>query len=220
MCNLWQNIFTNDLFITKMKIICIGKNYAEHNKEMHSGAEEHPVFFLKADSCLQKGHNPFFIPDFSDDVHYEVEIVLRIGKLGRSIQRGFAHRYIDAITVGIDFTARDLQHECKAKGLPWEISKSFDQSAWVGSWIDPAPFKANKNLHFWLNKNGEIVQSGYTHDMIFSPEKIIAFVSRFMTLKTGDFIFTGTPAGVGPVQANDFITAGIGNETLLRCQIK
>ncbi|MDA3819922.1 MAG: fumarylacetoacetate hydrolase family protein [Candidatus Delongbacteria bacterium] len=203
-----------------MKIIFIGKNYAEHNREMHSEAEKQPVFFLKADSCLHKGHNPFFIPDFSDEVHYEVEIVLRIGKLGRSIQGKFAPRYYDAISVGIDFTARDLQHECKIKGLPWEISKSFDQSAWVGKWIDPAQLKTHENLNFWLKKNDKTVQSGYTHDMIFSPDNIIAFVSQFMTLKTGDLIFTGTPQGVGPVNTNDFITAGIGNETLLHCEIK
>ncbi|MFO7789663.1 MAG: fumarylacetoacetate hydrolase family protein, partial [Bacteroidales bacterium] len=199
-----------------MKIICIGKNYLDHTKEMQAEPENSPVFFLKADSCLQKGHNPFFIPDFSHNIHYEIEIVLRIGKLGRSIQEKFAPRYYDALSVGIDFTARDLQQQCKEKGLPWEISKSFDQSAWTGIWKDPGDLKANKNLNFWLKKNNQTVQSGFTHDMIFSPEKIIAYVSKFMTLKTGDLIFTGTPKGVGPVESGDMLTAGIENETMLK----
>ncbi len=203
-----------------MKIICIGKNYQDHAKEMNSQPETTPVWFLKADSCLQKDTRPFFIPDFSSELHHEVEIVLRIGKVGRSIQKKFAHRYYNAITVGIDFTARDLQRKCKEKGLPWEISKSFDQSARIGTWVAADQLKNKQALNFWLKINGHMVQSGQSDDMIFSPDDIIAYVSQFMTLKTGDLIFTGTPKGVGPVKSGDFVTAGIQNDQLLKFPVK
>ncbi|MFP4664358.1 MAG: fumarylacetoacetate hydrolase family protein [Bacteroidales bacterium] len=203
-----------------MKIICIGKNYRDHAKEMNSTPEKDPVFFLKADSCLQKDSRPFFVPDFSKEIHHEIEIVLRIGKVGRSIAEKFASRYYDAFTLGIDFTARDLQRNAKAKGLPWEISKSFDQSARIGKWLDPEPLKNKDNIPFWLKKNQNTVQEGNSSDMIFSPEQIIAYVSQFMTLKTGDLIFTGTPKGVGPVEPGDTITAGTGKNQILRFPVK
>lgn len=203
-----------------MKIICIGKNYSEHVKEMKSDKESNPVFFLKADSCLQKDSRPFFIPDFTNNLQYETEIVLRIGRLGKSIPEKFAHRYYDKITVGIDFTARDLQADCKSKGLPWEISKSFDQAARIGEFIDPEPLKKNENLEFWLKINGKNAQTGYSADMIFDQDRIISYLSRFMTLKTGDLIFTGTPAGVGNVDYGDIITGGIGKKELLKFPVK
>ncbi|MFO7880608.1 MAG: fumarylacetoacetate hydrolase family protein [Bacteroidota bacterium] len=203
-----------------MKIICIGKNYQDHAKEMNSTPEKDPVFFLKADSCLQKDSRPFFVPEFSNEMHHEIEIVLRIGKVGRSIAEKFASRYYDAFTLGIDFTARDLQRNAKEKGLPWEISKSFDQSARIGKWLDPEPLKNKANVPFWLKRNHLTVQEGNSLDMIFSPEQIIAYISQFMTLKTGDLIFTGTPKGVGPVEPGDTITAGTGEKQILRFPVK
>jgi len=204
-----------------MKIICIGRNYYEHAKEMDAKPEKDPIFFLKADSCLQRDNRIFFIPEFSNNLHYELEIVLRICRVGKGIAEEFAHRYYDAVTVGIDFTARDLQAQCKAKGLPWEISKSFDQSARIGSWISASEFvNPGTDIPFWLKQNGTIVQSATSATMIFNFDVLIAYLSKFMTLKMGDLIFTGTPAGVGPVSNGDSLEAGIGDKSLLKFSVR
>lgn len=193
-----------------MKIICIGLNYNDHNTEMGrsvSNAGDDPVIFLKPDSAiLTDDKRRFFIPDFSNDIHYEVEVVVKISKMGKNIAERFAHRYYNEITLGIDFTARDLQSQLKAKGLPWEISKGFDNSAAVGVFVDKEELNAPvDNINFQLIKNGNVVQSGNTSDMIHPIDKIIAWASRFYTLKTGDLIFTGTPAGVGKVVVGDHL---------------
>ncbi len=204
-----------------MKIICIGRNYYEHAKEMDAKPEKDPIFFLKADSCLQRDNRIFFIPEFSNNLHYELEIVLRICRVGKGIAEEFAHRYYDAVTVGIDFTARDLQAQCKAKGLPWEISKSFDQSARIGSWISASEFvNPGTDIPFWLKQNETIVQSATSATMIFNFDVLIAYLSKFMTLKMGDLIFTGTPAGVGPVSNGDSLEAGIGDKSLLKFSVR
>lgn len=192
-----------------MKIICVGLNYQQHNREMgraDSLGSDDPVIFIKPDSALLKDNKPFFIPDFSSNIHYELEVVVRINRLGKNIAERFAHRYYDEVTVGVDFTARDLQNELKAKGLPWELSKGFDSSAVVGDFIskDSLPQGIN-NLSFELKKNGSSVQLGNTSEMIHSVDKIIAYASRFFTLKIGDIVFTGTPAGVGRVDIDDHL---------------
>lgn len=193
-----------------MKIICIGLNYNDHNTEMGrsvSNAGDDPVIFLKPDSAiLTDDKRRFFIPDFSNDIHYEAEVVVKISKMGKNIAERFAHRYYNEITLGIDFTARDLQSQLKAKGLPWEISKGFDNSAAIGVFVDKEELNAPvDNINFQLIKNGNVVQSGNTSDMIHPIDKIIAWASRFYTLKTGDLIFTGTPAGVGKVVVGDHL---------------
>ncbi|MEA1874056.1 MAG: fumarylacetoacetate hydrolase family protein [Bacteroidota bacterium] len=204
-----------------MKIICIGRNFHDHAKEMYAKPEKDPIFFLKADSCLQRDNRIFFIPDFSNNLHYECEIVLRISRVGKGIAEKFSHRYYDAVTVGIDFTARDLQVQCKAKGLPWEISKSFDQSARLGKWLAVSDFEnPQSDISFWLKQNEIIVQSASSADMIFKFDALIAYLSKFMTLKIGDLIYTGTPAGVGPVSGGDRLEAGIGDESLLKFSVR
>lgn len=190
-----------------MKIICVGLNYQQHNLEMgrsESPSTDNPVIFIKPDSALLKDNKPFFIPDFSNNIHYELEIVVRINRLGKNIAERFAHRYYDELTVGVDFTARDLQTELKSKGLPWELSKGFDSSAVIGEFVSKEELlKPIDNLNFELHKNGEQVQIANSSEMIHSVDKIIDYVSRFFTLKIGDIIFTGTPAGVGPVSIDD-----------------
>jgi fumarylpyruvate hydrolase len=199
-----------------MKIIAVGMNYAAHNKELHHSLElSEPTIFMKSDSSLLKDGKPFFIPDFSSEVHYETEIVVRIDRLGKNIAERFAHRYYNEVTVGIDFTARDLQRELRAKGLPWEISKAFDNSAAIGTFIPLEPLGGTEHLCFHLEINGETVQAGNTEDMLFPVDKIIAYASRFFTLKTGDLIYTGTPAGVGPVKIDDHLEGYIGAQKLL-----
>lgn len=188
-----------------MKIICIGRNYIDHAKELNSPVPEKPVFFLKPDSALVLNNRPFFYPDFSNDVHHELELVIKIQRLGRSIPEKFAHRYYSEIGLGVDFTARDLQNEMKDQGLPWEIAKGFDYSAPVSSFIPLFDLEDPGNISFYLELNGRTVQQGNSLDMIFGFDRLIAYVSRFMTLKTGDLIFTGTPAGVGPVQIGDHL---------------
>ena len=203
-----------------MKIICIGRNYAEHAKELNNPVPKEPVFFLKPDSALLRNNFPFFIPDFSQEIHYETELVLRICKLGKAILPKFAHTYYDAIGLGIDFTARDLQQKCKEKGLPWEIAKAFDGSAPIGNFIDKSEFPDHSNIKFHLDINGETIQQGNSFDMIFSFDLLIAHVSRYITLKTGDYIFTGTPAGVGPVKINDRLEAFLEGKKLLDFRVK
>ncbi|MFC2089181.1 fumarylacetoacetate hydrolase family protein [Bacteroidota bacterium] len=190
-----------------MKIICIGRNYIDHAKELNNPVPEKPVFFMKPDSALVIRNRPFFYPEFSQDVHHELELVIRIQRLGRSIPEKFANRYYSEVALGVDFTARDLQAEMKKKGLPWEIAKGFDYSAPVSEFL-PVDELGNINaLDFHLDINGTRVQQGSSKDMIFNFDRIISYVSRFMTLKTGDLIFTGTPAGVGPVKINDHLEA-------------
>lgn len=186
-----------------MKIICIGRNYADHAKEMKAEVPSAPIFFLKPDTAILKDGNHFYYPEFTKDLHYECELVVKIDKVGKNISQKFAPKYYSKVSLGIDFTARDLQQICKEKGLPWEIAKSFEHSAPLSNkFIDLSKLDF-KNLSFELLKNGESVQIGHTSDMLFSIDQLIAYVSKFMTLKIGDLIFTGTPAGVGPVQIGD-----------------
>ena len=186
-----------------MKIICIGRNYLAHVKELDNDLPTKPMFFMKPATALLLPHNPFFYPDFSKEIHYETELVLRICKPGRSIDEKFASDYYDAITVGIDFTARDLQRECKAKGLPWEIAKGFDSSAPIGEFRKISTLKNREDIAFGMKLNDQWVQQGHSRDMIFSFDKIVSYISRFVTLKEGDYIFTGTPQGVGEVHVGD-----------------
>ena len=200
-----------------MKIIGIGLNYASHNKEMlHSFLLKEPTVFLKPDSSLLKDGKPFFIPDFTSEMHYETEIVVKIDRLGKNIAEKFARRYYREITVGIDFTARDLQQRLRNEGMPWEISKAFDCSAVVGNFVSLETIGEDVNrLPFHLDINGTKVQEGNTRDMIFKVDEIIAYISRFFTLKVGDLIFTGTPAGVGPVKIDDRLQGFIGDRKML-----
>lgn len=207
-----------------MKIICVGLNYKLHNKEMNSplsNKDDDPVLFLKPDSAILKDGKPFFIPDFSQEIHYEAELVVKINKLGKNIAERFAHRYYDEITIGIDFTARDIQNNLKMKGLPWELSKAFDSSAVIGRFVEKEKYKKSINdLNFELQKNSNSVQKTNTSEMTHSIDKIIAYASRFFTLKIGDIIYTGTPAGVGPVYIGDHLEGFIENEKLLNFYIK
>ncbi|HNX66399.1 MAG TPA: fumarylacetoacetate hydrolase family protein [Bacteroidales bacterium] len=198
-----------------MKIICVGLNYRRHIEELNWKEPSEPVIFLKPDSAILKNNKPFFIPDFSNDLHYEAEVVLRISKLGKGISSKFAHRYYDALTIGIDFTARDMQQKLAAAGLPWELSKTFDGSAPLGKFIPVEKFPDHGKIDFRLEINDELRQQGNTSDMIFSFGAIIEFVSKFYTLKTGDLIFTGTPPGVGPVNKGDNLVAWLGDEKVL-----
>lgn len=203
-----------------MKIICIGRNYVAHAKELNNEVPTTPVFFMKPDSALVISNRPFFYPDFSKDVHHELELVIRIDRLGRSIEEQYADRYFSEIGLGVDFTARDLQAKQKEKGLPWEIAKGFDYSAPISEFFPVKKYKDIHNLSFKLDINGKTVQDGNSALMIFSYEKIISYVSRFMTLKTGDLIFTGTPAGVGPVAINDRLEAYLEGEKIMDFPVK
>ena len=193
-----------------MKIICIGLNYRNHAREMGKPFPLEPVVFMKPDSSLIKNNKPFFLPDFSDMIHYEVEIVVKISKLGKSISVKHAHRYYDELTLGIDITARDIQNRNAAAGFPWELAKGFDGSAPIGKFVPVSSLKDMKDIDFRLEINDKLVQEGNTSDMIFSVDEIISYVSRFFTLKTGDLIFTGTPSGVGALHKNDNLVAYLG----------
>jgi acylpyruvate hydrolase len=203
-----------------MKIICVGRNYAEHAKELNNPVNEQPVIFLKPETAQLDKRQPFFLPDFGSEIHHEAEIVVKINKVGKHIEEKFAHKYYDEISIGIDFTARDLQSALKTKGLPWELAKAFDASAPTGEFISTSKFKAMNEIPFHLLKNGTIVQSGTTADMIFSIDCIISFVSKYFTLKKGDLIFTGTPKGVGPVQKGDTLEGFIGDQKLLKVLVR
>ena len=204
-----------------MRIFAVGRNYTEHIKELNNEKPDEPVIFTKPDTALLRNQSPFYYPDFSKDIHHEVELVLRICKEGKNIQEKFASRYFDAIGVGIDFTARDLQQKAKEKGLPWDIAKGFNSSAPISEkFIPVAEFKNLKDINFSLTINGGIRQQGNTSLMIFSFEYIISYLSIFFTLRTGDLIFTGTPKGVGPVQVGDTLSAYIENEKLLEFDVK
>lgn len=197
-----------------MKIFAVGMNYAMHNKALHGtlSKPEHPVIFMKPDTALLKDNKPFFVPDFMGRIEYEAEVVFRIGKLGKSVPARFAGRYLDAVTVGIDFTARELQAQLKAAGHPWEISKSFDNSAAVGQWVPVDMVKDVHTLPFHLDKNGKTVQEGNTMDMLYSVDELIEYISTFFTLRTGDLLFTGCPAGCGPVEEGDHLCGWLGEK--------
>lgn len=203
-----------------MKIICIGLNYRKHAMEMGRQLPEEPIIFLKPDSSILKNNKPFFLPGFSSMIQYEAEIVLKISKLGKGISAKYAHRYFDELTLGIDITARDIQNRHSAAGLPWELSKCFDGAAPTGKFVPVSSISDMKNLGFRLEINKKVVQKGNTSDMIFDFNEIIAYVSKFFTLKTGDLIFTGTPSGVGPLKKNDNLVAYLGDVVVLDFNIK
>lgn len=203
-----------------MKIICIGKNYLKHIQELDRQRPAEPVFFMKPDSSIIIRNRPFFLPDFSEEIHHEVELIFRICKVGKCIQPKFAHTYYDAIGLGIDFTARDLQRKCVAEGNPWEIAKAFDGSAVISKFVEKEHFGELNNLDFKLLLNDQCVQHGNSKDMLFSIDDIICHVSKFMTLKIGDIIFTGTPEGVGKVAINDRLQGFIGEDKFLDFKIK
>ena len=205
-----------------MKIFAIGMNYIQHNKELDGALykPEEPVIFTKADSALLKDGKPFFVPDFMGQIDYETEIVVRICRLGKSIPARFAHRYYDAVTVGIDFTARDMQRKARAEGRPWDIFKGFDGSAAIGEWVDVSKFRDIQAIHFHLDINGKTVQEGCTSDMLFKVDEIIEYISRFYTLKTGDILYTGTPAGIGAVSIDDHLEGWIEDRKVLEFNCK
>jgi 2-keto-4-pentenoate hydratase/2-oxohepta-3-ene-1,7-dioic acid hydratase in catechol pathway len=204
-----------------MKIICIGRNYADHAKELNNSMPSEPVFFFKPDTSILPKKQPFYIPSFTNDLHHELEVVIRINKLGKNISEKFAHTYYDEIGLGIDFTARDIQQECKEKGLPWEKAKAFDYSAPLGAkFLNKRDIPNLNDISFKLLKNGVVAQEGNTKNMIFNFDKIISYISQFVTLKIGDLIFTGTPAGVSKVDIGDKLEGLIGEEKLLDLRVK
>lgn len=207
-------------YLSPMKIFCIGRNYVDHAKELNNPVPSEPLIFMKPPTALVVNNKPFFYPDFTNDLHHEGEIVLRVCKNGRSVQPEFASRYYDAVAFGIDFTARDVQERLKQKGQPWEIAKGFDGAAPLGKWVSMAELPDPANIHFQLKKNGETVQDGNTRDLIFSFDTLIVHISRYFTLQKGDIIFTGTPAGVGPVQIGDVLEGFIEGQPMIRCAVK
>jgi 2-keto-4-pentenoate hydratase/2-oxohepta-3-ene-1,7-dioic acid hydratase in catechol pathway len=203
-----------------MKIICIGRNYVNHAKELGNAIPSEPVFFLKPDTAISPKGHPFFIPDFTSNVHYEVELVIKINRLGKHIEEGFAYKYYQEIGLGIDFTARDVQEEVKAKGLPWEKAKGFDGSAVISRSFIPKEELDLNNIDFTLEKNGDTLQVGNSKDMLFNFDKIIAYISQFYTLKIGDLIYTGTPAGVGQVNNGDILKGFIGTQKMFEVKVR
>ncbi len=208
--------------LDRMKIFAVGMNYLEHNKELHGSLfkPEEPVIFTKADSAVLKDHKPFFIPDHMGRIDYETEIVVRISKLGKNISERFAHRYYDAVTVGIDFTARELQKKLRSEGKPWDLCKGFDGSAALGEWVSIEKFRDIQAVHFHLDINGNTVQEGCTSDMLYRVDQLIAYISQYFTLKTGDILYTGTPAGVGPVHIDDHLEGYIEDRKVLEFNCK
>lgn len=203
-----------------MKIFCVGRNYVDHAKELKNEVPDEPVIFMKPKSALLQPHTPFYYPEFTNELHYECELVLRIAKNGKYIQEKFANKYYDALTVGIDFTARDIQNELKQKGLPWEKAKAWDNSAVVGKWI-PFPSLKNKNsVNFALYKNKELVQQGNSEDMLFSFDYIVSYISNFFSINIGDLIFTGTPAGVGEAVVGDELEGYMDDQNLFTLEVK
>lgn len=203
-----------------MKLICIGRNYINHIAELKNEKPSEPVVFIKPDTAILLKKQPFFIPDYSKNVQHEVEVIVKINRVGKYIKTKFAHKYYDHISLGIDFTARDLQQKLKATGLPWEKAKAFDGSAVVGKWALKSTFESLENLSFSLKKNDVVVQSGNTQQMLWGIDAVIAYVSQFFTLKIGDIIFTGTPAGVGQVHAGDILKGYIENEEFFNIKVK
>lgn len=203
-----------------MKIICVGRNYVEHIKELNNEQPDDPVIFMKPETAIPLKHEPFFYPDFSSDVHHEVEILVKINRVGKNIDEKFAHKYYDEIGVGVDFTARDLQSKLKAKGLPWELAKGFNGSAPISGFVPKTDFADLQNLNFRLDVNGETRQLGNTSLMLFKIDYLISFVSRYFLLQQGDILFTGTPKGVGPVNVGDQLTAFIEDKPMLTFDVK
>tara|TARA_R110001583_G_scaffold46417_7_gene145602 strand:- start:652 stop:1263 length:612 start_codon:yes stop_codon:yes gene_type:complete len=203
-----------------MKIVCIGRNYAAHIEELKNERPTDPVVFIKPDSAVLPKEQDFYIPDFTNNVHYEVEVLVKICKVGKHISEDFANKYYDEIGLGIDFTARDLQSQLKEKGLPWEKAKGFDGSAVIGKWLPKSNFKNLENLNFTLEQNGEVVQDGNTGLMLWKIDELIAYVSKYFTLKKGDVIFTGTPAGVGQIATNDYLSGKLEGQELFTLKIK
>ena len=203
-----------------MKIICVGRNYTAHIEELDNEKPAHPVLFMKPDTSILLKKQPFFIPEFSSDVHHEVEILVKIKKIGKHIDRKFAHKYYDEIGLGIDFTARDLQSRLKEKGLPWEKAKAFDGAAVIGKYVPKTDFESVDTIDFRLEKNGETVQQGNTALMLWKIDELIEYISKYFTLKIGDVIFTGTPSGVGKVNPEDVLTGYIGNTESFSIKVK
>ena len=203
-----------------MKLICIGRNYTEHIAELNNERPSEPVVFIKPDSAILPKEQDFYIPEFSNEIHYEVEVLIKIKKVGKHIQKQFAHKYYDELSLGIDFTARDLQTQLKSKGLPWEKAKGFDGAAVIGKWVDKKKYENLDKLEFSLLKNKEIVQKGDTSLMLWKIDDIIAYVSTYFTLKKGDIIFTGTPSGVGKVVSNDYLEGRIEGESFFKVNVK
>ena len=203
-----------------MKIFAIGQNYVEHNKELNSKNPTEPVVFMKPDTALLKNNKPFYVPDFSDELHYETELIVKINRIGKNIAPQFAHRYYSEIGLGVDFTARDLQRKLKAEGKPWEISKAFDNSAVIGNFIPVQDLTNVQDIRFKLDLNGNTVQNGHSAEMIFPINELIAYVSRFFTLKIGDILFTGTPSGVGTVKPGDRLQGFIFDQKMFDFNIK
>ncbi|HZF64488.1 MAG TPA: fumarylacetoacetate hydrolase family protein [Chitinophagaceae bacterium] len=203
-----------------MKIFCVGRNYAEHATELNNDLPDEPVIFMKPKSALLQPHTPFYYPEFTNELHYEGELVLRISKNGKYIQEKFANKYYDAVTVGIDFTARDIQNELKEKGLPWEKAKAWDNSAAVGKWVPVANLKNKKEINFGLYKNKELVQQGNSTEMIYDFDYLVAYISNFFSINIGDLIFTGTPAGVGELVVGDEVEGFLEDESLLQLEVK
>lgn len=203
-----------------MKIFCVGRNYADHAKELGNEVPDEPVIFMKPKSALLQQHTPFYYPEFTNELHYECELVLRISKNGKYIQEKYASKYYDAVTVGIDFTARDIQDELKKKGLPWEKAKAWDNSAAIGKWIPLTNIKERNNINFTLYKNQEQVQKGNSADMIFDFDYLVSYISNYFSVNIGDLIFTGTPAGVGEIVVGDELEGFIEEETLMQLEIK
>ena len=203
-----------------MKIICIGRNYTKHIEELNNERPDEPVVFMKPDSAVLLKQHPFVIPEFSEDIHHELEVIVKINKVGKYIEPKFAHKYYDEISVGIDFTARDLQQKLKDKGLPWEKAKAFDGSAVIGDFVSKSDFKSLDNLNFEMTNNGVTVQKGNTSLMLWKIDELIAYVSQYFTLKKGDIIFTGTPAGVGKVSENDVLKGVIAGKEAFTIRVK
>jgi 2-keto-4-pentenoate hydratase/2-oxohepta-3-ene-1,7-dioic acid hydratase in catechol pathway len=203
-----------------MKIFCVGRNYAAHAQELGNAIPDEPVIFMKPKSALLQSHTPFYYPEFTNELHYECELVLRVSKNGKYIQDKFASKYYDAITTGIDFTARDIQNELKEKGLPWERAKAWDNSAVIGKWIPLANIKDRNNINFTMYKNNEMVQQGNSKNMIHDFDYIISYISNFFSVNIGDLIFTGTPAGVGEVVVGDELEGRIDEESLFKLEVK
>jgi len=203
-----------------MKIFCVGRNYSDHAKELGNEVPDEPVIFMKPKSALLQPHTPFYYPEFTNELHYECELVLRISKNGKYIQEKFANKYYDAVTAGIDFTARDIQNELKEKGLPWEKAKAWDNSAVIGKWIPLTNIKNKKEIHFGLYKNKELVQQGNSKDMTYNFDYLISYISNFFSINIGDLVFTGTPKGVGEIVVGDEIEAFIEEESMLTLDVK
>jgi 2-keto-4-pentenoate hydratase/2-oxohepta-3-ene-1,7-dioic acid hydratase in catechol pathway len=203
-----------------MKIFCVGRNYSDHAKELNNAIPDEPVIFMKPKSALLQAHTPFYYPEFTNELHYECELVLRICKNGKYIQDKFANKYYDAISAGIDFTARDIQNELKAKGLPWEKAKAWDNSAVIGKWLPFTGLKNKREIDFSLNKNQETVQKGNSADMLYDFDSLVSYISNYFSLNIGDVIFTGTPAGVGEVVVGDELEGFVEKESVFKLEVK